>query len=164
MMFRWLTKGSALTVELMTRHIYRSSLSWTGSTSDYATYDRRHEVTIGAASMAVSADAAFRGDPDLPNPEQLLVAAASSCQLLSFLAVAARSGVEVVRYSDDAEGLMLQSGQPMRVTPIILRPQVVVRGGSAQRVERLLRKAHEQCYIASSLAGEVMLEPSIEVI
>ena len=33
-------------------------------------------------------DVAFRGDASLPNPEQLLVAAASSCQMLSFLAVA----------------------------------------------------------------------------
>ena len=148
----------------MTRHIYRSAVSWSGSTTDYDSYHRRHEVTIGTASLAVSADAAFRGDPDLVNPEQLLVATVSSCQLLSFLAVASRSGVDVVRYSDDAEGVMPESEDPMRVTTIVLRPRIRVRGGSAQRVERLVHKAHEQCYIANSLTSKVVLEPTIEVI
>lgn len=148
----------------MSEHVYRSSLSWSGSTTDYDTYDRRHQITICATSLEVSADAAFRGDPNLPNPEQLLVAAASSCQLLSFLAVASRSRVEVVRYSDDAEGVMPEAEVPMRITRIVLRPQVVVRGGSVPRVERLLHKAHEQCYIASSLTSEILLDPSIEVI
>lgn len=148
----------------MATHAYRSSLSWSGSTADYDSYDRRHELTLGPVSLAVSADVAFRGDPDLPNPEQLLVAAASSCQLLSFLAVASRSRVEVVRYSDDAEGVMPESEVPMRVTSIVLRPRVVVRGGSVQRVERLLHKAHEHCYIANSLTSEIVLEPSVEVL
>ncbi|MDA8183369.1 MAG: OsmC family protein [Actinomycetota bacterium] len=148
----------------MTRHVYRSSLSWSGSTADYATYDRRHEVTVGAGSLAVSADAAFSGDPDLTNPEQMLVAAASSCQLLSFLALASRSGVEVVGYNDDAEGVMPESEEPRRITAIVLRPKIVVRGGTVQRVERLVHKAHQQCYIANSLNSDVVLEPRIEVI
>ncbi|QWF78953.1 OsmC family protein [Amycolatopsis sp. CA-230715] len=147
----------------MTAHTYRTSLSWSGSTGDYDSYDRGHEVTIGAAPLAVSADAAFRGDPELANPEQLLVAAASSCQLLSFLAVAALSGVEVVRYHDSAEGVMPEAERPMRLTRIVLRPRVVVRGATAERVERLLRKAHRQCYIANSLTSEVVLEPVVEV-
>jgi organic hydroperoxide reductase OsmC/OhrA len=148
----------------MTEHTYRASLSWSGSTADYDSYSRRHEVTIGPAALAVSADAAFRGDPALANPEQMLVAAASSCQLLSFLAVASLAGLEVMRYSDDAEGVMPGSERPMRITRIVLRPRVEVRGGSAERVVRLLRKAHEQCYIANSLASEVVLEPAIEVV
>jgi organic hydroperoxide reductase OsmC/OhrA len=147
----------------VTAHTYRTSLSWSGSTTDYDSYNRRHEITIGAAALAVSADAAFRGDQDLANPEQMLVAAASSCQLLSFLAVASLAGLEVMHYSDDAEGVMPESERPMRITRIVLRPRVAVRGGSVERVERLLHKAHQQCYIANSLTSEVVLEPTIEV-
>jgi organic hydroperoxide reductase OsmC/OhrA len=148
----------------MSTHVYRSALSWSGSTRDYESYDRRHEVSVGNTTLALSADAAFRGDPALLNPEQLLVVAASSCQLLSFLAVAARSGVEVVSYRDEAEGRMAEAEQPMRVSPIILRPRVVARGGTIEKVERLLHKAHEQCYIANSLSSDIALEPRIELI
>ncbi|MGC9156326.1 MAG: OsmC family protein, partial [Ferrimicrobium sp.] len=82
----------------MKRHIYRSALSWSGDTTDYNTYERRHEVMIGGGSLEVSADAAFRGNPELTNPEQMLLVAVSSCQLLSFLAVVSQSRVQVVRY------------------------------------------------------------------
>lgn len=34
---------------------------------------------------------------------------------------------------------------------------------TAERVERLLHKAHRQCYIANSLTSEVVLEPIVEV-
>ncbi|MFF2633018.1 OsmC family protein [Microbacterium sp. NPDC058021] len=148
----------------MTIHSYESTLSWRGRTQHYDSYDRRHDVTIAGTQLAVSADAAFRGDAALPNPEQLVVAAASSCQLLSFLAVAALSGVEVVEYSDRARGEMQADQRPMRLTRIVLRPHIAVVGGSVERVERLVHRAHEQCYIAHSLTAEVSIEPVIEVV
>ena len=147
----------------MTTHIYKSILNWTGRTDDYETYGRQHDVTMSGITVALSADSAFRGDGSLPNPEQMVVAAASSCLLLSFLAVAARSGVQVLEYHDEAQGVMPDNVHPLRLTSIVLRPRVVVQGATADRVERLLHKAHEQCYIANSLNTEVTLEPVIEV-
>ena len=86
------------------RHEYRVKCRWTGSTvGGYESYDRTHSLstTPMTQDLSLSADPAFRGDPGLLNPEQLVVAAAASCQLLSFLAVAARARVEVVGYVDD---------------------------------------------------------------
>lgn len=148
----------------MTSHEYATGLMWAGRTADYDSYDRQHDVTLGSTSLALSADTAFRGDGALPNPEQLVVAAASSCQLLSFLAVASLGGVEVWEYRDDAIGVMDDTVRPMRLTSIRLRPRIVVTGVTPKRVDRLLRKAHEQCYIANSMTTPITLEPSIEVI
>ena len=92
-----------------TTHRYEVRCSWTGSTgSGYEAYSRTHtgEAKLAAPSLALSADPAFRGDPSTLNPEQLLVLAAASCQLLSFLAVAARARLDVVSYEDDATGFM----------------------------------------------------------
>src|SRR5439155_19509231 len=114
--------------------------------------------------LSLSSDAAFRGDGKLLNPEQLLVAAASSCQLLSFLAIAARSGVDVRSYRDDAEAVMPDDEEPMRITKIVLRPAVVVAAGvPEERVLRIVEKGHEECYIANSLSAEVVVEPTIRV-
>lgn len=148
----------------MTTHTYETVVDWRGRTQAYDCYDRRHNVTVAGTRLAMSADAAFRGDSSLPNPEQLVVAAASSCQLLSFLAVAALGGVEVVEYRDNAVGEMPTSGRPMRLIRIVLRPHIVVAGASVERVERLVHKAHAQCYIANSLSTEVIVEPSIDVV
>ncbi|WP_435081094.1 OsmC family protein [Clavibacter michiganensis] len=148
----------------MTSHEYATGLTWAGRTTGYDSYGRRHDMTLGPTSLALSADAAFHGDGALPNPEQLLVAAASSCQLLSFLAVAALGGVEVREYRDDAIGVMDDTARPMRLTAIVLRPRIVVTGATPARVVRLLRKAHEQCYVANSLTTSITLEPVIEVV
>ncbi|HEY7719171.1 MAG TPA: OsmC family protein [Pedococcus sp.] len=149
----------------MPPHTYRAQVQWDGSTgAGYAAYPRAHSASAPPASgfVELSADPHFRGDADLMNPEQLVVMAASSCQLLSFLAVAARAGVDVVGYEDDATGVMPDDVRPQRLTRIVLRPRVTVRGEVAEgEVERLLRVAHEECYVASSLRTEVVLEPTV---
>jgi organic hydroperoxide reductase OsmC/OhrA len=148
-------------------HTYLARVEWSGSTgAGYRAYPRAHTAWTPPATEGIdlSADPHFRGDADLPNPEQLLVLAASSCQLLSFLAVAARGGVDVVGYEDDAMGEMPDDLLPQRITRIVLRPRVTVsRGADRAVVERMLHEAHEQCYIASSLTTDVVVEPTIAV-
>jgi organic hydroperoxide reductase OsmC/OhrA len=150
----------------MPSHSYRSRLQWSGSTADgYESYSRAHRVACSpsATTLELSGDAAFRGDPALLNPEQLLLAAASSCQLLSFLAIAARARIDVISYTDSAEALMPEDEEPVRITQITLRPHVVARDTDEQRVRRYLAAAHEQCYIANSLTSEIVIKPRIEV-
>lgn len=89
----------------MTTHSYVSRLAWRGSTGDgVGSYTRDHLAVAPPArgQFALSADPAFRGDRERPNPEQLLVMAASSCQLLSFLALAARGGIDVRQTEADS--------------------------------------------------------------
>jgi organic hydroperoxide reductase OsmC/OhrA len=109
----------------------------------------------------MSADPAFRGDPELPNPEQLLLAAASSCQLLSFLALVAGEGIDVVSYEDRAEALMPVDDKPVRITGITLRPRVVVATGDPDRVRALMERAHHDCFIANSVNAVITIEPEI---
>lgn len=146
-------------------HTYASRLSWSGSTgAGYSGYDRAHTMQVAGTELALSADAAFGGDPARVNPEQLLLAAASSCQLLSFLAVAAFAEVDVVGYADDAEAVMPTDAQPARITRIVLRPRVTVTAGTdAGRVRGLLDQAHELCFIANTLTADVVLEPEVIV-
>lgn len=154
-------------------HLYRAHCSWGGSTgAGYENYSRTH--TAGApparASLTLSADPAFRGDPGELNPEQLLVLAAASCQLLSFLAVAARSRIDVVSYEDQAVGEMSEAVKPFHIGRIRLRPHMVlaappgapVAASDEARIRRLVELAHRECYIANSLKTEVVVEPTVE--
>ncbi len=157
-----LLRGATLMAET---HSYASRLRWTGSTGQgYEAYDRTHRVGLppGDGELVLSSDQAFLGDPALSNPEQLLVVAASSCQLLMFLAIAARSRVDVVAYEDDAEAVMPED-QPMWITEIVLRPRIVVDAGTdLAKVERMVEKAHEGCYISKSLRSRIVVEAAIE--
>jgi organic hydroperoxide reductase OsmC/OhrA len=146
-------------------HTYRASLTWQGSTADgYDGYERTHHVTVPPAAdpLTLSSDPAYRGDPAKANPEQLLLAAASSCQLLSFLAYAARSRIDVLAYTDEAEALMPEDDPPVRITQITLRPRITVAAGaSVDRVYRLVEKAHAACYIANTLTAEMRIEAEV---
>ncbi len=147
-------------------HRYPVQCSWRGSTgAGYEGYDRAHEGVVPGVSgrVALSADAPFRGDPTQLNPEALVVLAASSCQLLSFLAVAARARLDVVAYRDDAEGCMPEDDRPVRLTRIVLRPRITVRGDvSPARLSHLVEVAHRECYIANTLRAEIAIEATFE--
>lgn len=149
----------------MTTHTYATSVQWEGSTGvGYRAYSRAHTATAAPATTTVplSADAAFRGDSARLNPEQLLVVAASSCQLLSFLAVAAQHKIDVRGYADDADGVMDDTALPARIGRIVLRPVVTVAPGTdAGEVVRLAHLAHDGCYIANSLTSQVELHVTV---
>lgn len=142
-------------------HSYPVALSWQGSTGEgYAAYSREHRVAPAELTgLTMSADPHFGGDQALTNPEHLVVMAASSCQLLSFLAVAARARLDVLDYVDAAEGTMPEGNSPMSITDIALRPVVTVAPGSRlDQLERLTRIAHQECFIANSLRSRITID------
>lgn len=150
-------------------HRYAATLAWAGSTgAGYDAYDRGHDIAVGGHAWRGSADVAFRGDPALTNPEELLVAAASACQLLSFLAVAARARIDVVHYRDDATGIMPDDNQPRWVTRIDLRPAITVRDPDGrvtpERIHHLSEVGHRECFIAASLRSEIVVSPTVTIL
>jgi organic hydroperoxide reductase OsmC/OhrA len=157
-------------------HTFHAELRWAGSTAvGYERYDRTHEVAAppAEAPLRVTADPAFGGDERLLDPEQLLVMATASCQLLSFLAVAARARIDVVSYTDEAVGFMPRRTKHMWITEIRLQPRIEVRGGrpgasnaaavDENRVRHLVAVAHRECFIANSLRTEITIEPHITI-
>ena len=146
-------------------HTYATRLEWTGSTAGgYDSYTREHTLEAPPAEqkLPLSSDPAFRGDPRLLNPEQLLVAAASSCQLLEFLFLAAKARIDVLEYHDEAEGTMDEGDKPARIQRIVLRPRIRVGNGtSEERVRHLVELAHEHCYIANTVRSEIAIEAVI---
>jgi organic hydroperoxide reductase OsmC/OhrA len=91
------------------------------------------------------------------DPEQAFVGALSSCHMLWFLHLACEKKWVVVRYVDEAVGVLDRSWMS-RVT---LRPRVTFSGSapSAEELHALHHAAHEKCYIANSVKTEVRIEP-----
>ena len=150
----------------MPTHHYETRLRWTGSTGlGWEGYDRGHSATAPPAEQEIRLTTGeSKGDPAILNPEQLLVMAASSCQMLSFLHVAAKARLDVVEYEDAATGVMPEDAKPLRITAITLRPRIVIEGqASEERVGNLVQIAHDYCFIANSLDSEMTIEPEIEI-
>jgi organic hydroperoxide reductase OsmC/OhrA len=145
---------------------YETRVHWMGSTGlGWDHYDREHVATAHPAEQAVRLTTGeIKGDPSILNPEQLVLMAASSCQMLWFLHLAAKARIDVVEYEDSATALMPTDQEPVRITEIALRPRIVVAGdASEERVRKLADMAHEHCFVANSLNSEMTLQPTVEV-
>jgi organic hydroperoxide reductase OsmC/OhrA len=145
---------------------YETRLHWSGSTGlGWDHYDRTHSGSApGAAQDVGLTTGESKGDPSLLNPELLLLMAASSCQMLWFLHLAAKARIDVVEYRDDAIALMPTDQEPVRITEIELHPLIAVAGeANEERIRKLVNTAHEHCFVANSLTAEMTINPTVEV-
>ena len=119
-------------------HVFTSFLDWTGAadgpTRDPATFSRDLTVSVDDTGLPMSAAPGFRGDPSRANPEQLFVASLSACQALTYLFLAAKHGIAVVAYIDEAEGQLGLVDGKMCMSNVTLRPSITLEGGA--NVER----------------------------
>jgi organic hydroperoxide reductase OsmC/OhrA len=142
---------------------YTTRLRWEGSTGiGWEDYDRAHMASAPPAEQEIRLTTGeSKGDPSILNPEQLVVMAASSCQALWFLHLAAKARIDVVAYEDDATAMMPEDEG---LSEIVLRPRIVLGAeASEERVRKLLDTAHRHCNIAKSLRTPISIEARVEV-
>jgi organic hydroperoxide reductase OsmC/OhrA len=147
---------------------YATRITWTGNagegTAAYSSYRRQYVISVeGKPELVGSADAEFRGDAHLHNPEDLFLASLSACHMLFFLSLCARGGVQVTAYEDEAIGrLVVHPAGGGRFEQITLRPVVTVATDDASaRARELHETAHEFCFIANSCSVPIRIEADI---
>jgi organic hydroperoxide reductase OsmC/OhrA len=145
---------------------HTANIIWTRSSNDfdYNAFSRAHTWSFpGGEIVPASSAPDFRGDPERVNPEEALVAAVSSCHMLTFLAIAARKRFVVERYTDHPAGVLTKNeGGKLWVSRVTLRPAVLFSGERRPRpeeIEAMHRSAHDHCIVAASLRSEVLIEP-----
>lgn len=152
-------------------HRYEARVAWQRNGAKFTDlrYSRGHEWSFdGGVRLTGSSSPSSVPVPysvvEAVDPEEALVAAASSCHMLTFLYLAAKRGFVVDSYADDAFGVLEKNEQgKLAITRITLRPKIEFTGEktpSAHELEALHHSAHEECYIASSIKSEVVVEAS----
>ena len=146
---------------------YRAAVEWTREAVEGG-YSRAHRWRFdGGADVPASASPQILkpplSDPAGVDPEEALVASASSCHMLFFLALADKAGFTVRAYRDEAVGVMEKDDRGrVSITRITLRPVIEYdgRAPSGDELDRLHHQAHEHCYIANSIRAEIEVEPA----
>ncbi len=150
---------------------YTAQLRWQRGAHETFTdqrYSRRHTLhfdggVVLPGSSSPSVVPLPMSDASAVDPEELFVAALSSCHMLWFLSLAAARGCVVDRYDDEAVGVMSRHAQGRwAMTRVTLRPRVTFAGASAPDATVLAAlhdKAHEACFIANSVKTEIRCEP-----
>ena len=147
-------------------HRFNAHLNWTGAADgpavSYESYSRNYRIEIdGKPPLLGSSAPIYRGDSNLHNPEDLLVAALSACHMLWYLHLCTEAGIHVSAYSDDAEGTMDRRGAEIAFTEVILRPEVTIIQGNKEKALALHEDANRKCFIANSVNFPVRHEPVI---
>jgi len=150
-------------------HRYEARIAWErdGAIFTDNKYSRAHEwsfdggITLPGSSSPSVVRLPF-SKAEAIDPEEALVASASSCHMLSFLYLAAKRGFVVDRYVDHAIGVMEKNAEGrLAITKIALRPRIEFSGEkspTAADLSALHHEAHEECYIANSIRSEVVVE------
>jgi organic hydroperoxide reductase OsmC/OhrA len=149
-------------------HTFAATIEWTGAqkgpTSNYEAYSREYAIEMAGKPTLINSSApVYGGDRSLHNPEDLLVAAISGCHLLSYLALCARRGIEVVSYRDECSAKMEVSEGKMRFVQATLHPMVEISKGDPTLAQDLHDEAHAQCFIASSVNFPIFCDSVVAV-
>jgi organic hydroperoxide reductase OsmC/OhrA len=150
-------------------HRYTARVSWMrhGAAFTDNRYSRGHQWSFdGGINVAASSSPSVVSLPysvaEAVDPEEALVAAASSCHMLTFLYVAAKQGYVIDSYEDDAYGTMAKNAAgKMAFDRITLRPRIQFSGAkepSAEQLASMHHVAHGECYIANSVKCEIVVE------
>ena len=85
--------------------------------------------------------------------------------MLFFLSLAARAGIRVLAYEDDAEGTMAMDGVGGgKFDQVVLRPRVTIaEGNNPELATQLHSVAHERCFIANSCNFTIRHEATVRV-
>jgi organic hydroperoxide reductase OsmC/OhrA len=148
---------------------YAATISWRRNDQSFTdnSYSRAHEWKFdGGLSVPASASPDIVPLPlsvaENVDPEEAFVASISSCHMLFFLSLAAKRGIVVDQYTDEAFGIMEpRADGKMAMTRVVLRPEATCSGADVpdiRQLEALHHRAHEMCFIANSVLTEITVE------
>ncbi|HGY89845.1 MAG TPA: OsmC family peroxiredoxin [Planctomycetes bacterium] len=104
----------------------------------------------------------FGGPGGLWSPEELFVAAAADCFLLTFRSVAKHSSLDWKQIECETAGTLEKTEGGLQFTRLVSRVRLVVpEGTDEKKASRVLEMSEKNCLVTRSLKCELALETEI---
>ena len=135
-------------------------------------YSRQHVLRFDGGSEVAGSSSPHvvplpYSDASAVDPEEMFLAALSSCHMLWFLSMAVKRKFCVDRYFDAASGVMDKNADgKLFVSVVTLRPDVQFSGDHLPTrvdIDAMHHAAHADCFIANSVKTQVLIEPVYSV-
>jgi organic hydroperoxide reductase OsmC/OhrA len=147
-------------------HQYTAQVQWQRNSSEAFTDNRYHRehrlrfdggIDVAGSSSPSVVPLPYSNEAAI-DPEEMFVASLAACHMLWFLSLAAKAGVVVDHYIDEASGVMSKNADgKLWVSHVRLKPRVV-SSADAATLAQLHHRAHEECFIANSVRTEVSVD------
>ena len=112
--------------------------------------------------LQISSPPEFRGAAGYWTPEDLFVASANACLMLTFLSAAEREHIVISSYESSAAGLLDRIEDNFRFSTITIEPIVELEDSSfAGRVREMFREAEVNCLIGNSIKAALHVQPRV---
>lgn len=140
-------------------HIYPLNGTWSGGRNGTGTVHLRH------TSVDFSVPENLNGSGAGTNPEELLLAAAASCYVITLSILLKNRNFPLVRIDLESEGIVENEGG-LRYDRMIHRPTIVLEQPADETLIRgLALHAERTCMVSSAIRGnvDVSVEPKIAI-
>ena len=126
------------------------------------------KVTTEGFSVAVSVPKDMGGPGVGANPEELLVASAANCYMITLAAVLEKREVKIDSFDMKSEATVVREGGKLKFERIVHKPHLILSQGGDEQikfVEECTHRAEKACFISQTLKGsvEVSVEPIVEI-
>ncbi|UKS27821.1 OsmC family protein [Paenibacillus sp. HWE-109] len=142
----------------MSEHRFELKAAWSGG------LDGTGHLRSGQLNTAISVPKELDGPGVGTNPEELLLAAAATCYLITLGMLLKRQGITAIELNSE---ILVQSNPAMKVEQIIHRPRIAVPSDTSHeqldKIRKAAYRAEMTCMISKALKGnvEVSVEPEI---
>ena len=139
------------------------SLEWTLQEEELKPeiFSKNHKIEINDNFFNAGSAPQYGGKINEINPEQSLVAAISSCHMMTFLALAAKMRWPVKSYRDKAYAFLGKNSKgKMCVNKIELNPNITFDTDfsvSKEEMDKMQDRSHRYRFVANSLSEEVKI-------
>ncbi|WP_449539213.1 OsmC family protein [Ferdinandcohnia sp. Marseille-Q9671] len=137
--------------------------TWNGNRNGEGT------ITTNGLKTAVSAPKELDGPGIGANPEELLIASATNCYMITLASILSNREITYTQLEVESEGTVLKEGNRLVFEKIVHKAVISVKqadGEVMEKIEKLAHRAEKACFISQTLKGnvEVTVEPLIKVV
>lgn len=138
-------------------HEYFVKIDWT--------HDRVGDLTIeGKPKVQIATPPEFEGPEGIISPEDLFVAAATSCFMTTFITFTKKMRFEFKAFSCEGQGMLARVEKGFEFTKLILRSKVAVDSEElVSKAERALELAEKYCLVSNSMKCQIEHENEVTV-
>ena len=116
--------------------------------------EKKGVLLMGEDSLGVATPPEFGGHEGFVSPDDLFVASANVCFVVTSAGMCAKSGIELEDFGCEAEGI-LEKKDMWIFTKIILYPHVKSKA-EKEKIKKVLENAKKFCLVANSMKCEVV--------
>lgn len=134
---------------------FHNFIQWKGDKkADLRFVESKTEIEIATPPQ-------FGGHDGITNPEDLFVSSVNACFMTTFLAFAAKMGIELVSYESEAEGVLEKVDDIRVFTRVVLKPKIKANA-AADVIENVIEMVKAKSIVVNSVKSEVIVEAEIE--